>query len=316
MSHLSKSVRGLIETPIGSIHYCMMGGSAVLAAKAERLASASVSAKPPILAFHMSPRSVDEFVDHSLPSDQLMVAFDEPGYGYSDNPNRSCTIDEIADNILYCADHLDIREFFVTGSLMGCYYALSLASRYPERVKGLVLTNLYLWPDKIRKEVAKVGELRRQGSQIIDPWEIKDDGSHIMNLWQQRASWLSAELNTRVVRDEIVSLMKRKDRYKNNVHMQEAPNYDLENAIKGVEAPVLCIQGVGATTFFDDNGYNMTKQFDEALRMFHNPPKVIRIDHPGSINLLNQNAYQWSRAVESFLAEINGEESESSEESE
>jgi pimeloyl-ACP methyl ester carboxylesterase len=314
--HQRPTQRGLIATPLGSVHYCMMGSPALLTARAERSSNNNATThKLPLLAFHMSPRSFDEFLDHSLPPDQLVIAFDELGYGYSDNPTRSCSIDELSDNIMYCVDYLDIEDFYVTGSLIGCYFCLSLASRHPDRVRGLILTNLYYWPDNVRKQMEKMTVLREK-SRGADPWDIQDDGSHIASLWDQRSAWLHAELNTRVVRDELLSLLKRNERFRNDIHIQDAPTYDLESAIRSVEAPVLCIQGVGATQFFDANGYNMTKQFEIALSLFCDPPRVVKIDHPGSINIVNQNSYEWSRAVEIFLAEISSEESESSAESE
>jgi pimeloyl-ACP methyl ester carboxylesterase len=264
--------------------------------------------KVPLLAFHMSPRSFDEFVDHNLPPDQIIIAFDELGYGYSDNPLRSCSIDEIADNILYCADQLDIQEFAVVGSLMGCYFSLSLASRYKQRVKAVILTNLYHWPDRVREQTLKDNASRQEDSPISDPWILKEDGKHMLDLWNRRTGWLSADLNTRVLADELIYLLKRRSRFKNGIYIQDAPAFDLEAAIKEVEAPVLCIQGDGATEFFDANGYDMTNQFEIALSFFKTKPQIVKIGNPGSINLVNQNSYEWSQAVQSFLSQITTDE--------
>jgi len=70
--------------------------------------------KPPILCFHMSPRSSDEFREvlpllaspNENDDGRVVIAFDLPGYGSSDNPTRSCTVDDVADACLQAADSI------------------------------------------------------------------------------------------------------------------------------------------------------------------------------------------------------------------
>ena len=290
--------RGLVSTPLGSLHYVATG-------------SLDSNALTPVLCFHMSPRSCDEYTevqtilssaDHG---GRLVIAIDEPGYGQSDNPTRSCSLDEIADCMLLVADALGVDKFVAAGSLMGCYFALSLASRKHSRVKAVVCTNLYHFlPDAREKalveEQARLGPDTRESS-IDDSWKIAEDGSHISNIWGVRSSFLEPELNTRAVLDNLTYLMKKRDIL--GISIQEGPAFDLESAANGTDCPVLCIQGEGATAFFDSIGYNMTGQFQEAVSFFPGSVETLVLT-PGSINLINQNSNEWAKSVTGFLEKV------------
>jgi pimeloyl-ACP methyl ester carboxylesterase len=270
----------------------------------------------------MSPRSVDEYKD-AMPflssssssssssnsdgpgNNRLVVAIDELGYGQSDNPNRSCTMDEIADCFLCVADSLGLKEFIVVGSLMGCYFALSLAARYPERVKAVILTNPYHYPSTTTKSESSQPSIEKttnedNGEPIPDSWQIQDDGSHLSNLWKKRSQWLDPELNTRVVLDELTYLTKRKERYAAGISIQDASSFDFEGAARQVQCPSLFILGAGAVAFFDSIGYEMTTQTVKATSYFQDV-EVSPAIKPGSINLMNQDAEQWARIVATFL---------------
>ena len=97
--------RGLIKTSFGNVHFtCNMD-------------PASASGLP-VVCFHMSPRSADEFreVQQVLGEQgRLVVAVDELGYGQSDAPTRSITLEEIALCNLEVIDHLQLREFVASG---------------------------------------------------------------------------------------------------------------------------------------------------------------------------------------------------------
>ena len=113
---------GMVRTSLGGVHYVTNGGS-----------NTELS---PLFLFHMSPRSTDEFLE-AMPllsaDDRLVVAIDEPGYGRSESPCRSCSLDDIADCALDVAAELGVDTFAAVGSLLGCFLSLSLAQRHPER---------------------------------------------------------------------------------------------------------------------------------------------------------------------------------------
>lgn len=159
--------RGLVPTPLGHVHYTSVGNNDNAAP------SSSSSSSIPIVGFHMSPRSVDEYKEIMMAcsnSDEgrYFVAMDEFGYGQSVNPSRSCTLDEIADCFLMVLDHLGIQKCLVAGSLMGCYMALSLASRYPDRVVAVVCSNLYYFQKEVQEKSLQQESDRRSIESSIE----------------------------------------------------------------------------------------------------------------------------------------------------
>lgn len=131
---------------------------------------------------------------------------------------------------------------------MGCYMALSLASRYPDRIAGVVCSNLYyFFPKEQAREKAALAATADDDAaaaeeeeeadddannkalppppaaaaagdddddaQIFDSWILQEDGSHISEIWGKRSGWLSPDLNTRATLDNLQYLVKRRERY-------------------------------------------------------------------------------------------------------
>ncbi|MCE4606135.1 MAG: alpha/beta hydrolase [Desulfurococcales archaeon] len=80
------------------------------------------------------PRIIEEFS-----KDYKVVVFDNRGAGRSDKPDTKYTIDLMADDVLGLMDHLGVRKAYILGVSMGGMIAQSLAIRYPEVVRKLVL---------------------------------------------------------------------------------------------------------------------------------------------------------------------------------
>jgi pimeloyl-ACP methyl ester carboxylesterase len=90
-----------------------------------------------------------------------VIAPDLRGHGQSAAPDGIYPIDDMADDVVELLDALKIREPVVLGGLsMGGYVALSLAVRYPKRLRGLMLLNTRAAADtpetaQIREELAR-----------------------------------------------------------------------------------------------------------------------------------------------------------------
>lgn len=67
-----------------------------------------------------------------------LVAVDLPGHDRSPGPPRT-TIDDYADDIAALLDALGVERALLAGHSMGGAIALTVALRYPERVRGLAL---------------------------------------------------------------------------------------------------------------------------------------------------------------------------------
>ncbi len=75
------------------------------------------------------------------------VAPDYPGFGLSTHPDGyGFTPAEHADVVLELVEHLDLTDMVVMGQDWGGPIGMDVASRVPDRVKGLVMGNTWFWP--------------------------------------------------------------------------------------------------------------------------------------------------------------------------
>ena len=233
-----------------------------------------------------------------------MVALDNPGYGFSENPNRSITTDDVADAFVEAADALGITGFVAIGSLMGNFACVSLASRYPGRVKACICANLFHYPPK--KEPATASSQGSDGKPVPDPFELKEDGSHLLDLHNKRSQWLDPELNFRVLQTEISYLTNRRARYANGIYIQDLSQYDFESSASLVECPVLCIRGDEFISFFDAIGLGGTKQFESGVGLLRPDVEVRALSgEKSTLNMINQIPDEFASACSEYLESKN-----------
>ncbi len=109
----------------------------------------------------------------SLGSIYRVIAPDLRGHGESAAPEGVYTIDGMADDVIELLDDLGIHEPVVLGGLsMGGYIALSIAIRYPTRLRGLMLINTKASADtpetaRIREELAREVESSGSGNSVV-----------------------------------------------------------------------------------------------------------------------------------------------------
>lgn len=115
-------------------------------------------------------------LDHTMWHNQLttlgstyrVIAPDLRGHGQSAAPEGIYPIDDMADDVIEVLDALKISEPVVVGGLsMGGYVALSIAARFPKRLRGLMLMNTRAEADppetaRVREDLAQ--EIDRTGS--------------------------------------------------------------------------------------------------------------------------------------------------------
>jgi pimeloyl-ACP methyl ester carboxylesterase len=106
---------------------------------------------PPVVLLHGNVVTVEDWVlsgvfDH-VAERHRVIAFDRPGYGYSDRPQGSAwTASAQADLLHRAFAHLGIERPVVAGHSWGTNTALALALAHPEAVRGLVLLSGYYNP--------------------------------------------------------------------------------------------------------------------------------------------------------------------------
>lgn len=286
---------GMAQTRFGSIYYLMCDGRMNNYANPADSTSVAILNKPAILCFHMSPRSSDEFrevlpllaVSNNNEKDgHVVIAFDLPGYGFSDNPPRSCTMNEISDVCLEAAETLLGRskqqQYVAVGSLLGNYCCVSLAERHPEKIRAVILTNPWFNP-----EAQGMTRSRDDKSPIPDIFVLKEDGSHLTALHHKRSKRLDPELNFRVVRSEVEYLANRRARYAKGIKIEGGDQYDFLSTIakigvkrQNVDHPCkfLLIKGQSFIDLFDSFGLEGTKRFGEVYSLLSDTETDSEID--------------------------------------
>lgn len=289
---MTQRQRGLVKTPYGMIHFVAAGGPV----RPERAA---------LVCLHMSPRSVDEFreLQELMGSEErLVVAIDELGYGASDNPDQSVTLEQLADAAMCVVEHLGIQRFCMVGSLMGCYMGINLAARHPERCAGLFLHNPYLWPDEA---VEKARGEAASGNLSWAVWQSQPDGSHFTDLWALRGSFLPPDLNTRCVMDDALYRLKRNLRHPLKISIQEPQLFDFTRFAEQVKCPVLSVFGEHCVTFFDAIGLRMSEQKAKLAQKFPRAASYAEHHLPSApINMLNTHAADIARILTDTLGAL------------
>jgi pimeloyl-ACP methyl ester carboxylesterase len=106
----------------------------------------------PVVLIHGNVVTAEDWVlsgvlDHVAERGHRVIAFDRPGYGYSDRPRRTAwTAGAQADLLRRAFARLDIERPVVVGHSWGTLVALALALADPAAVRGLVLLSGYYNP--------------------------------------------------------------------------------------------------------------------------------------------------------------------------
>ena len=106
-------------------------------------------AGPTVLLLHGNPdwSFLYRKIISALLPDVRCVAPDYPGFGLSCHPDGyGYTPGEHAEVVLELVDHLHLTDMVVMGQDWGGPIGMDVASRQPDRVKGLVMGNTWYWP--------------------------------------------------------------------------------------------------------------------------------------------------------------------------
>jgi pimeloyl-ACP methyl ester carboxylesterase len=106
----------------------------------------------------------------AVPEGWRFIAPDLRGFGGSEAGAEPFSMDLFADDIIALLDHLNIEQVVICGLSMGGYVALSIAERYPHRMRAVVLVATRASADnpearKGRYELA--ARTRAQGSMAV-----------------------------------------------------------------------------------------------------------------------------------------------------
>jgi len=154
--------RGFVDTPEGQIHYATAGHG------------------KPLLLLHQTPRSWSEY-RYVLPifgEKYWAIAMDTIGYGDSYKPNKEGTIEEYARGVIAFLAAMSIARTSIVGHHTGGVIAVEVAATYPEHVDKLILSSTPYVDAEDRES--------RKARLSINQVEVKEDGTHLTELWQKR----------------------------------------------------------------------------------------------------------------------------------
>ncbi len=138
----------------------------------------------PLVMLHPSPLSSQSLAPQiaALSAEFRCIAWDTPGYGFSDALPDSAkddrTLAPYVEALAGFLDSLSLDAPLIYGSATGAQIAVEFARTYPARCSGLLLENAALFEEA-------------ETSRILDGYfpdiDARDDGSHLALLWTMAA---------------------------------------------------------------------------------------------------------------------------------
>lgn len=156
--------RHMVPTSWGHVHLATTKGEGV-----------------PLVALHMSPLSSRMWEPLMARLARPVVAPDRLGFGCSDPPPRALTMVEYARATIEALDGLGVGRFDLLGEHTGSVEAVALADLIPGRVRRIGLVAVPAYTDAELEE--------RRVHRAVPPPEPRDDGSHLVEIWQKRLAF-------------------------------------------------------------------------------------------------------------------------------
>jgi pimeloyl-ACP methyl ester carboxylesterase len=264
-SSSTKVKRAFADTPSGQIHYRTAGSGDV------------------VLMLHQTPRSSDEFLDviPIFARKFRVVAMDTIGYGDSYKPLAESTrVEDFGKAAVQLLDELGIKQAHVVGHHTGAVIAVEIAAAYPERVKKLVLSACPYVDEERRTEI-----LTRPS---VDKVELKEDGSHLAEMWQIRRAFYPKNRPDLLARFVIDALKAGE-----NIDLGHkiVARYNVPQKLPWIKAPALVMCG-------SDDPYALPdfEKIAESIKR----SEAVKV-HGGMVPLVDQMPQEFSRIVMEFL---------------
>jgi pimeloyl-ACP methyl ester carboxylesterase len=247
---------------------------------------ALAGAGEPVLLLHQTPRSWDEYRDvlPLLASRRRPIAMDIPGFGDSTRlPMEEESIERWAGAAAELLAALELGPAVVVGHHTGAYVAAELGVAHPERVRAVVLSSLHLATREER-------EAQLRSPPPVDHVERRDDGSHLADLWGQRAPFYPPD--AALLDRYVIDCLKAGDLAAEGHRI--VARYAAEERVPLLACPVLLI---GATE--DPHAFPDLDRLRAAI-----PQAEVAVIEGGMVPLPDQLPDRFAAAVEAFLDEL------------
>ncbi len=130
-------------------------------------------------------------VDH-FAGEHRIVQYDKRGHGLSTGPVTDLTIADLASDLAFLLDHLEITNAVILGLSVGGMIAQELASTRPDLVRGLVLSNTGhkigtpdMWQTRI--DAIEAGGIEPMADAVMERWfseEFRSTRTAELNGWR------------------------------------------------------------------------------------------------------------------------------------
>jgi pimeloyl-ACP methyl ester carboxylesterase len=153
--------KGYVDTSGGQIHYREAGNARGL----------------PIVMIHQTASCgvMYEWLMRELAGEYRCIAPDVPGFGESFRPEEKGNIPLYGQAIHEALQGLGIEECWLLGAHSGTAVCVELETRHPGLARKLVLSGPVYSNDDMRALIAEQAK----------PFEIREDGSHLLEIWQR-----------------------------------------------------------------------------------------------------------------------------------
>lgn len=256
--------RGFVDTPEGQIHYAAAGEG------------------KSVLLLHQTPRSWDEYRDvlPILGEKYRAIAMDTIGFGDSYRLGQEGTVEEYARGVIQLLDALSIKRTSIVGHHTGGVIAVEVAATYPDRVDKLVLSSTPYVDVEDREQ--------RKTRRPIDEVELKEDGSHLAELWQRRMGFYPKN-RPDLLRRLVIDALKVSEGMEEG--HRAVSRYRMEEKVPLIKAPTLVLAGSD-----DPFSFPRLKPLAESVK-----GSVTAVIQGGMVPMVDQLPEEFARVVMRFL---------------
>ena len=237
---------------------------------------------PAVLLIHAFPlnRTMWEPQFASLIPHFRVIAPDIRGFGESQPPSP-WTMDEIADDLNDLLNRLGIESCAVAGVSMGGYIALPFWSKYPQRIRQLVLANTRARADNEKEKAARnemIAAIQQNGTAILPdrmlPRLLKPNSPEAVVTVVRN---MIENVNPLAATHAVIAMRDR---------------FDFSSAVHRVDCPTLVVSG--------EEDAIMRAEDSRALADSIPGSQFVQIPHSGHLSNL-ENPSEFNRALLRFL---------------
>ncbi len=224
-------------------------------------------------------RSFFDPVIESISHSGRHISLDMPGFGCSPPPPTSWSTIDYAECVLLFLNELKVDQCVIIGHSFGGRIAIRLASKHPERIKGLVL----IASAGLKRDVPFFKKMRIRAIQTAA---------------KTARALLPSKLGESV-KQSLYSKIASRD-YIDAGEMRETlikvVNEDLEPMLSSISTPVLILYGDGDTETPPEFGRRMEQQFPNA--------KYVELPGLDHYSIVSRGRHQLEHHITAFLKRL------------